>query len=280
MGSMGESVLSRPWRLVLTPPATGPWNMAVDEALFESVLAGGAPVLRFYQWNPGTLSLGRFQNLVSGIRHEGLSGPVVRRMTGGGGIWHSDELTYSLACVQDDVGNVGVKASFERLCSFLVTTWKKLGWEAHFARDSQVSGGPLGRFTPACFAGNEEYDILVNGKKLGGNAQRRDRQGIFQHGSIPRLLDFHRLSQIFLDEACPDESKTTDLVHSGWIDPVEDLIPLLRDSFAECLDCVWVDQGLAIPEQNRAATLVAEKYDTDAWTSLGGGSLRPEETPK
>ena len=83
------------WRLLDTPPAPGAWNMAVDEALADSVREGGAPVLRVYRWAPPCLSLGRNQPTDGydrdEIRRRGLE--VVRRPTGGRAVLHHRELT-------------------------------------------------------------------------------------------------------------------------------------------------------------------------------------------
>src|SRR5215469_18813440 len=94
------------WRLIVdTTPHTGAVNMAVDETIMEAVSAGSAPpTLRFYQWSPPCISLGKRQPL-SGIdlercRQDGVQ--VVRRSTGGLAILHTDELTYSLATSPDD----------------------------------------------------------------------------------------------------------------------------------------------------------------------------------
>ncbi|HLM68541.1 MAG TPA: hypothetical protein VK358_13475, partial [Longimicrobium sp.] len=95
-----------PWRLLDTPPAPGAWNMAVDEALAQSVRAGEPPVLRVYRWSPPCLSLGR--NQPSGgydrdeIRRRGLD--VVRRPTGGRAVLHHRELTYSVAAAEGVLG--------------------------------------------------------------------------------------------------------------------------------------------------------------------------------
>lgn len=248
--------------------------MAADEALAESVRAGGLPFLRFYSWEPAALSVGRFQNLRTGLTEEAKTVPLVRRPTGGGGIWHADELTYSLGCQQADVNETGVKASFEKLCGFLVETWRSLGWNAGFARDIVVDQGPLGEFTPACFAGQEEYDILVDGKKLGGNAQRRDRTSIFQHGSLPRVLDHERLSSLFLEGFRPDPLTVTDLRSCGWKGPSRDLIPLLAATFAQRLAVVLQEDRLSRSEAARTEALVAERFSDPIWTQNGGGHLR------
>src|SRR2546423_3763808 len=95
------------WRLLVTPPATGAENMAMDEALLESVLAGAGPVVRFYGWEPGCLSVGTNQPLRGQIDTEWVVGQgytLVRRPTGGRAVLHDGarELTYSLIAPADD----------------------------------------------------------------------------------------------------------------------------------------------------------------------------------
>ncbi|NLJ36681.1 MAG: octanoyltransferase, partial [candidate division WS1 bacterium] len=74
------------WRLLITGPASGAQNMAVDEALLESAIAGGPPVLRIYAWQPAAVSLGYFQPLDDSIDREEIARRgfgLVRRPTGG-----------------------------------------------------------------------------------------------------------------------------------------------------------------------------------------------------
>lgn len=273
MEGLGGWPLSRPWRLIVSEPQPGPWNMALDESLSETVRAGGEPFLRFYFWEPATLSLGRFQNLQTGFTDVVQTLPVVRRPTGGGGIWHADEITYSLGCLQSDLQTTGVKASFERLVGFLVDAWRSLGWDAGFAKDG-ANSTTLGAFTPACFAGQEEYDILVQGKKLGGNAQRRDRQSIFQHGSVPRLLDHVFLATLFQEGFRPDPATVTDLWSCGWKAPVNELIPTLSLAFADRLGVELHEASPTEAEVDRATALMTERFATASWTETGGGQLR------
>src|SRR6266568_7439915 len=178
------------WRFVDTGPLDGPANMAIDEALllnFDPVQS--MPVLRLYGWQPPALSLGRFQQAEEVLdlgRCVTANVPVVRRITGGGVIYHGDELTYSLVCAPQQIpAAASVKASFRVLTSFLLCFYQKLGLDAAYAVDHMPHGTCLGERADFCFAGKENYDILVNGKKIGGNAQRRMRSVIFQHGSIP-----------------------------------------------------------------------------------------------
>jgi len=191
-------------------------NMAIDEAMFlEYALGNIPPTLRIYGWNPPALSLGHVQdpkkelNLLK-CQQEGVS--FVRRITGGGVIFHHNELTYSIACSLDDVRDlatnmtgtpsiskfdISVRGVYKIICSFLINAYAKLGLDAQFAIEYAKthkihipsSDAMVRRRDHFCFASNELYDIVVNGKKLGGNAQRRRKNLIFQHGSIPLKLD-------------------------------------------------------------------------------------------
>jgi lipoate-protein ligase A len=79
-------------RLLIDPPAPGPWNMAVDDVLLDLAAATGQATLRFYQWQQPTLSLGYFQALDNRRQHAASQDcPVVRRATGGGGVLHHPE---------------------------------------------------------------------------------------------------------------------------------------------------------------------------------------------
>src|SRR5271169_4762547 len=85
-------------RLLVDPPASGAWNMAVDEALVDDAAARHACWLRFYGWSEPTLSLGYFQGYEERLAHRpSRQCPVVRRPSGGGAILHDVEITYSLA---------------------------------------------------------------------------------------------------------------------------------------------------------------------------------------
>ncbi|MFM7071400.1 MAG: biotin/lipoate A/B protein ligase family protein [Planctomycetota bacterium] len=120
-------------RLICDGPADGVWNMAVDEALLETVgLAAATPasVLRFYQWSPATLSLGYFQGLTERQFHAASRDcPLVRRASGGGAILHDRELTYSFAtAVAGGLG--GHEALYDAFHDTLVETLADWGVRA------------------------------------------------------------------------------------------------------------------------------------------------------
>jgi len=101
-------------------------------------------------------------------------------MTGGGILFHGNDISYSLVIATSYVQGLSVKESFELIGTFLMEFYRALGLNPIYAKDAQVN---LSK-SEYCQKGYEPYDILIGGKKIGGNAQRRTKEAIFQHGSI------------------------------------------------------------------------------------------------
>jgi len=262
------------WRLIDTGPLDGPANMALDEALLSCFdKKHSLPVLRLYGWNPSALSVGRYQDADAALKLDlcGADGiPVVRRMTGGGIIFHAQELTYSIVCAPEQAGEAtGVKDGFRRLCGFLLGTYLRLGLQAAFATDLNKSGERLGERTAFCFAGKEEFDVMVNGRKIGGNAQRRLRGAILQHGSIPlesRVQDALR----YLKEPAPGAAAAVSLAELGLQPEPGQLKQMLVDAFQESLGVSLVPGRPSAVELRVAAQLEEEKYRSSTW-NIGRG---------
>ncbi len=262
------------WRLIDTGPLDGPTNMAVDEALLLNFVPGQTPpVLRLYGWQPPALSLGRYQDAADVLdlaRCQQAGLPVVRRVTGGGVIYHADELTYSLVCAPTDLPPaISIKESFRVLTGFLLAAYRKLGLIADYAVDAAPAQAPLGERMAFCFAGHETYDILVNGKKLGGNAQRRLKQAVFQHGSIPLLNRAEMGATFLVHPPAGIVASTTALRDIGIAAPEAELNALLVAAFAETLQVEIVSAALTAAEQQTMARLLRDKYQSDAWNLAG-----------
>ena len=118
------------WRLLITPPARGAWNMALDESILEHIGRGESiPTLRLYAWEPACLSLGHAQPFadVDMNRLQERGWEVVRRITGGRAILHTDELTYSVIAPNDEPIIAGtVLESYNRLAQALLLAVKNL----------------------------------------------------------------------------------------------------------------------------------------------------------
>ena len=264
------------WRLIDTGPLAGPDNMAVDEALLDCFDPDNSqPVLRLYGWTPPAFSLGRYQKAAEVLdleRCKALGVPVVRRITGGGVIYHADELTYSIVCAARHIPRARtVKESFERLCGFLLLTYRKLGLKAAFAVERCSAGVKLGERAAFCFAGKEEYDIVVAGRKVGGNAQRRLKEVIFQHGSIP-LRTSVAAAVGFLREMPPGlDQNAASLADLGVEVTAEELKGVVTASFRESLGVGMVPDALTGEESETAEALRTGKYLQSGWNISGGG---------
>ncbi len=123
--------MTNTWRLLYTPPSSGAWNMAVDESILEHIHRGESqPTLRLYAWEPACLSLGHAQPFadVDMERVKANGWEVVRRVTGGRAILHTDELTYSVTGSADEpVLAGGVLESYNRLAQALLFAVHELG---------------------------------------------------------------------------------------------------------------------------------------------------------
>lgn len=256
------------WRLIDTGPCSGVENMAIDEALFRCFDPGSSrPTLRLYGWQPAALSLGRFQKASVDLdlqRCEADELTVVRRITGGGMIFHADELTYSLVCSPDQIPAASsVKDSFRVLTSFLLAFYCALGLQAAYAVDQPPAFSRLGERTALCFAGRESYDILVNGRKIGGNAQRRSRQVIFQHGSIP-IKDRVADGVVYLAQQ-PELMSVTSLQSEGIRADEKTLKQVLQQQFCERMSVRLQPDLLSNQETTLVQHLVACKYQNRRW---------------
>ena len=269
------TIIAPTWRLIDEGPLDGPSNMALDEALLSCFdPRHSLPVLRLYGWEPPALSVGRYQDAAGALDLELCTAdrvPVVRRMTGGGIIFHGQELTYSIVCAPEQIGEaLGVKDGFRKLCGFLLGTYQRLGLDAAFATDRNSAGVPLGERTAFCFAGKEDFDVLVNGQKIGGNAQRRLRGAILQHGSIP-LESRVQHALRYLKEPAPGAAGAVSLAELGLRPELAVLKGMLVDSFQERVGARLQRVVPSAEEREAAARLEASKYRCDEWNLAGRG---------
>ncbi len=175
-------------RLLIDPPAPGPWNMAVDDVLLDLAAATGQATLRFYQWQQPTLSLGYFQALDNRRQHAASQDcPVVRRASGGGAILHDRELTYSLAIPQTSARLADVRHLYELCHGTLIAALADYGVAAALYRDcaqNKTDDTSSAAHPFLCFQRRTCFDVVIDGAKIAGSAQRRRRGAVLQHGSV------------------------------------------------------------------------------------------------
>ena len=270
------------WRLLITPPSHGAWNMAVDESVLEHIgRRESPPTLRMYAWEPACLSLGHAQSFADVDLH-GLAAhgwEMVRRPTGGRAILHADELTYSVIASADEPRLAGsVLESYNRLALALLSAIRSLGLDAQSnplsANSSVHAGAKHTSDNPVCFEVPSAYEITVDGRKLIGSAQARRKDGVLQHGSLPLTGDLARITQalVFPDPASRLEAASRLLGRATTVESAlgrnvswEQAAQAIVHGFENQLELCFEEAELSPSEQLRAGELVDKKYDHSDW---------------
>ena len=165
------------WRLLETENNTAAVNMAIDRAVLVANSGGKVPpTVRFFTWKPPAISIGYFQSLEEEVDLEvcrKLGVDYVRRITGGGAVFHDEELTYSIV-IPESHSQIpkNIIESYGRICGALMKGLKHLGIESKYA--------PIN-------------DIITGGKKISGNAQTRKAKTVLQHGTILMDVDVDKM---------------------------------------------------------------------------------------
>jgi len=181
-------------------------NMAIDEALLEAVTI---PSIRFYRWNSPALSFGYFGKF-GDVAEYATERDLVRRWTGGGIVFHGDDLTYSIVIpASDPIFGESSMLIYEKihraLCNALIATGQR----------AVVAGVSDASYNGQCFANPVRADVMMNGRKVAGAAHRRTRAGLLHQGSIQRVDLGNDLAERFtgeLAEVCDERSLTPRIV--------------------------------------------------------------------
>jgi lipoate-protein ligase A len=170
-------------------PHSAAMNMAIDEALSETAVV---PSIRFYRWRSPALSFGYFGKF-SDVAIYSAERDLVRRWTGGGIVFHGDDLTYSIVIpASDPVFDESSIAIYEKIHRALADALNGVGERAVVAGGVDPGGIALSKHAAAsgynCFANPVRADVMMNGRKIAGAAQRRTRRGLLQQGSIQGIV--------------------------------------------------------------------------------------------
>jgi lipoate-protein ligase A len=259
------TLADRDWRLIAEDARDGATNMALDEIAAETAASGGPRTLRVYRWEPSTLSLGYHQEpeTVDWEFCDRENIDVVRRQTGGGGIYHDSygDLSYSIVAPAAELPG-DLMECYELLCEPVLDAFSRMEVEATFAEQSQPA-----IYEPACYlrALHPAHDVVAGGKKVSGNAQYRRRDAVVQHGSLTYSVDADRHLAVFDEHGIDPEAfreRVTGIDEHTDAERSE-AVAALADSLREWIDAEageWSDDELA-----RARERSKEKYTTDAW---------------
>lgn len=274
------------WRLINSGLARAPWNMAVDEAIMMAVGEGKAPpTLRFYGWEPAALSIGYFQQVRRTINMDAVARTgveLVRRPTGGRAVFHDREITYSMIIPEDDERIPGsIQAAYRWLSEGLLLGLRRIGIDAQMTRvhEKRSVSDSSDVQSAACFDAPAFYELTVDGRKIAGSAQMRQRGVLLQHGSIPLEFDVDFLvGLLYSDGAAHARMLQKKLAASAisvnqWLRQrnlstwsVNDLQVVFTQAWAEAMQLEFTEQPLSEYESELARTLAANKYDTAEWT--------------
>ena len=266
------------WRLIVSSPGRGAWNMALDEAILESVGKGDSlPTLRFYGWDPACLSIGYAQSITE-IDYEAIEQrlwDVVRRPTGGKAILHIDEFTYSVIASRAEPRIAGdVLHSYRDIAQALLMGLHLLGIPA-ISQPDYSSGGIRPDTGPICFEVPSKYEITVHHKKIIGSAQARKKAGILQHGSLPLIGDGLGIVHVLRfepgqsrEDALESLSKraTTASKELNRTVSWNEAARAFEIAFAQALNIRLIKASPTQWEENRAEILVLDKYNNESWT--------------
>ncbi len=236
------------WCLLPPMRLSGAMQMALDRWLLEQHRRGAWPsVLRFYQWETATISLGyhqkRWPERWRSLSYNNQPLELVRRPTGGRAVLHQGELTYSIVTSGLDGKRAEV---YERVCQFLIQGWQHLGLPLGFG---QAGRGYI--HNPDCFGTATAADLVTaTGAKLIGSAQLWQAGCLLQHGSMRLRPDAALLKQVF--------GKVDILPQLRPELEVEQIMNALTAAAQDCFGVELVERSLTQTELGEVAALVSE----------------------
>jgi lipoate---protein ligase len=262
------------WRLLKPETADAFTNMAVDEAIMKARIENRAPnTLRFYMWNPSAVSIGRFQKLhnevhVENCKKHGID--IVRRITGGGAVYHDSdgEITYSIVAKTSDLGcaDLDMLSAYQKICSGLNEAVKILGAKAEY-RPPDPKRCP---------------NLTIRGKKISGNAQSCKKGVLLQHGTFLLDIDHTRMFTFLnvpwaktLDDvlAVSKRKLTSTRQELDSEFSTEEAYHALVAGFEKALGVQFVEGTLTEYEQKLAEKYRKERFVTEDWVFLGKASV-------
>ncbi|MBF0709235.1 lipoate--protein ligase family protein [Alkalihalobacillus hwajinpoensis] len=269
------------WAFIDSGERSPAYNMALDEALLKWHSDGTIPpVIRFYGWNPPTLSIGYFQRIerdinMDAVEKNGLG--FVRRPTGGRAVLHDQEVTYSVIVSEDypDMPST-VTEAYRVISEGLLIGFRKLGLNAYFAvpeTDAEKEELRAPR-SGVCFDSPSYYELVVEGRKVAGSAQTRQKGVILQHGSILLDIDEDQLFDCFKfkNERIRERMqrgfrKKAVAINALRETPVSisEAVKAFYDGFQQGLDIELVPYQLTDEQESFVVQLAEEKYASKEW---------------
>ncbi len=256
------------WRLLTLETHNAYANMAIDEAVMQARIRNEVQnTLRFYQWKPAAVSIGKFQSLVDEVQLENcdkLGVDVVRRITGGGTVYHSDhdEITYSVVANKRSLDTSDILDIYSHIYSGLVETLRLLDVKADFDQ------------------GNEKTcpNLTVKNRKISGSAQSHKNGVVLQHGTLLLAVDLERMFALLKAPWSKAHAEILDIAKNritsiskelGRTVAIEEVHKALVQGFETALGIRLKQQELTRKEQEQACKLYNQKYSRSEWNFHG-----------
>lgn len=269
------------WYFIDSGKCSPSYNMALDEKLLEWHSAGTIPpVVRFYGWEPATLSIGYFQKVhkeidMEAVKKHGLG--FVRRPTGGRGVLHDQELTYSVI-VSEEHPNMPatVTEAYRVISEGILQGFRELGLEADFSipRTKEEEQSLKSPRSAVCFDAPSWYELVVEGRKIAGSAQTRQKGVILQHGSIILDMDEDKLFDVFtypserVRQRMQERFKSKAVAINELKDTPVTLYEVsrtFREGFSKGLNVEMKSYELSKEQEVEVNELAKEKYESAEW---------------
>jgi lipoate-protein ligase A len=252
------------WRLLKIETDNAFMNMAVDEAIFTARIRNFAPnTFRLFCWKPSAVSIGRFQKVENEVQVENCKAhgvDVVRRITGGGTVYHDSEgeITYSVVASRDALKAKDIGEVYMKIYGGLSEALKILGIKADF-NEGDAKTCP---------------NMTVKGKKISGSAQSHKGSYFLQHGTVlldadlEKMFTFLRVpwAKTRMEIVCVAKDKITSIKEElGRNVSKKEVSQALIEGFQKALNFELVNGELTHYERELAEKLCKEKYATSKW---------------
>jgi lipoate-protein ligase A len=216
--------MSEIWDFVQSSADSAAFNMAVDEALLRTAAKRERPLLRVYSWKQPSVSFGYFQRFPG---HLAGKYEIVRRPTGGGVVYHGDGIDTTYTVVVPPAHSLFTLSTADAYCAIHKAVAAAIGDQSQITNHRS----PVPRTGYECFQNPVAGDVVVDGRKLAGAAQRRTKSGMLHQGSIAVKLSADQLKR----------------------------------GFEKALGVEFMQYKLTETDGTLAEKLACEKYANDAW---------------
>ena len=243
--------------LLIDGPGEATRNMALDESFFKRSREENLAILRFYTWARPSITVGYFQDINRYFDHEKImkdAVPLVRRMTGGRGVMHDDELTYCFTISSRLLAPFNRQTVFGFVNGLFMAAFRRLGVKALLKGRS----APREHLSGDCFRSISEFEVATeDGEKLIGSAQYISEDCVIQQGSIPLNSSAGRRIDDYLLQRPPSHPSALETDQAGFLEAFQlELKSIVKNVYLNMIR----------PDEDLVTALIEKRYANPEWT--------------